>query len=371
MDRSAMAKSSADSDMKQHSKELERLQREIRENEKKSENAAKRERTILSQLEDMDHQLKRRQRHLAGLQKQIRLRDEQIAVLREEADQLQRELARKERLILERLRSLYKEGISNNLSIMLSAKNVRDMENRMYYLQWDAKRQQELFDGFRVQADQLSEKQQNLESVRISLNRERSELKEELRKVRREGRRKRMLLASVQNKRENYEKVIKELNEASHQLQNLLQELERERSERSRVRDFMRQRGRLSWPNNGDVVGLFGRHKHPKFDTFIYRKGIEIRPNFKEDVQAVYDGRVMYADWFRGYGMVIILDHGESYYTLYAHLARVLVKQGESVKRHQTVGTVGETGFIQENRLYFEIRHQGKPVDPLVWLKKR
>ena len=79
----------------------------------------------------------------------------------------------------------------------------------------------------------------------------------------------------------------------------------------------------------------------------------------------------MYADWFRGYGILIVLDHGENYYTLYAHAAKALVSVGDRVRRRQVIGEVGETGFTQESNLYFEIRHGGQPEDPLPWLGRR
>ncbi|MFQ5543500.1 MAG: murein hydrolase activator EnvC family protein, partial [Nitrospiria bacterium] len=134
---------------------------------------------------------------------------------------------------------------------------------------------------------------------------------------------------------------------------------------------FSKERGRLEWPKGGKVASLFGRQKHPKFDTMIYRKGIEIAPSRGSEVRSVYDGTIVYADWFRGYGLVIIIDHGENYYSLYAHLNKVLVSVGDMVKKERMIGEVGKTGLSRDPKLYFEIRHEGEPVNPLVWLQKR
>ena len=86
---------------------------------------------------------------------------------------------------------------------------------------------------------------------------------------------------------------------------------------------------------------------------------------------AVYAGHVVYTGWFKGYGNLIILDHGHEYYTLYAHVAEILVKEGDDVRQSQRIGTVGDTGSLAGARLYFEVRYQGKPQDPEHWLRQR
>ena len=86
---------------------------------------------------------------------------------------------------------------------------------------------------------------------------------------------------------------------------------------------------------------------------------------------AVADGAVIYADWFKGYGRLIILDHGGGYFTLYAHAAEIWARSGDSVSRGQVIGKVGDTGSLEGPQLYFELRHKGKPQDPLAWLQSR
>jgi septal ring factor EnvC (AmiA/AmiB activator) len=80
---------------------------------------------------------------------------------------------------------------------------------------------------------------------------------------------------------------------------------------------------------------------------------------------------VIYADWFKGYGHLIILDHGGGYFTLYAHASEIQARLGDSVSRGQVIGKVGDTGSLEGAQLYFELRHKGKPQDPLAWLQPR
>jgi septal ring factor EnvC (AmiA/AmiB activator) len=119
------------------------------------------------------------------------------------------------------------------------------------------------------------------------------------------------------------------------------------------------------------VASAFGRQEHPKFRTVTYNRGIEISAAMGRPVLAVYDGTVLYADWFRGYGRLVILDHGGGYFTLYAHASELLVKVGDQVTRGQPIARVGDTGSLEGPQLYFEVRHRGKPQDPLAWLERK
>jgi septal ring factor EnvC (AmiA/AmiB activator) len=130
-------------------------------------------------------------------------------------------------------------------------------------------------------------------------------------------------------------------------------------------------KGALPWPADGQVTSFFGRQKHPTFNTYVQRKGIEIKTKEGSFIHAVMPGTVVYADWLKGYGLVIILDHANGFFSLYAHASRILAKVGEQVAEGRPIGETGDTGVIGENTLYFELREGAEPVDPLQWLARR
>ena len=130
-------------------------------------------------------------------------------------------------------------------------------------------------------------------------------------------------------------------------------------------------RGRLPWPTDGKIVAAYGAQVHPRFGTRTFRNGVDIEAAQGTDVGAVYAGHVIYTGWFKGYGNLIILDHGTEYFTLYAHVAEILVKEGDDVRQGQRIGSVGDTGSLTGPRLYFEVRYQGKPQDPEQWLRQQ
>jgi septal ring factor EnvC (AmiA/AmiB activator) len=134
---------------------------------------------------------------------------------------------------------------------------------------------------------------------------------------------------------------------------------------------FGHARGQLPTPVDGPVEVRFGRQVDPKFRTVLQQKGFDFRAPEGSPVRAPYPAMVGYAGWFSGFGNLVILDHGEGYYTLYAHLKEAKVAKGQRVDAGDTLGEVGDTGSLKGPYLYFEIRSGSKALDPAQWLKRR
>jgi septal ring factor EnvC (AmiA/AmiB activator) len=134
---------------------------------------------------------------------------------------------------------------------------------------------------------------------------------------------------------------------------------------------FEAARGGLPWPGDGPITRSFGRQRHPVYDTYTLSKGIEIGAEPESPVLAIFEGRVAFADWFRGYGQVVILNHGNDFFTLYGHVAAVHVRVGQWVEAGDQVGTVGDTGSLTGPSLYFEIREGTDALNPSRWLQRR
>ena len=123
-------------------------------------------------------------------------------------------------------------------------------------------------------------------------------------------------------------------------------------------------------PVEGKITNLFGPYKNPKYNVTNFRSGIDIEAEKGEPIRSVFKGTVIFSNWFKGYGNMIIIDHGNSYYTVYAHLEETFKTKGDEVDTAEVIATVGDTGSMTGVKLYFEVRHHGKPMNPLSWLKK-
>jgi septal ring factor EnvC (AmiA/AmiB activator) len=128
--------------------------------------------------------------------------------------------------------------------------------------------------------------------------------------------------------------------------------------------DFAALRGKLNLPVRGDVTNRFGATRE---DTGVSWKGLFIKSAEGSDVKSVASGRVVFADWLRGFGNLLIIDHGDGYMSLYGNNQAILKKVGDTVKGGDTVASVGNSGGNETSGLYFELRYQSKPFDPLSW----
>jgi len=133
------------------------------------------------------------------------------------------------------------------------------------------------------------------------------------------------------------------------------------------ARPFASLRGSLGLPVRGELVGRFRAQRGARAES----KGLFIRAPEGEPVRAVAAGRVVYADWMRGFGNLLIVDHGDAYLSVYGNNESLLKQSGDSVSAGETVATVGASGGRNESGVYFELRHLGQPLDPLRWVKGR
>ncbi|RJP86902.1 MAG: hypothetical protein C4518_13005 [Desulfobacteraceae bacterium] len=136
------------------------------------------------------------------------------------------------------------------------------------------------------------------------------------------------------------------------------------------MNDFSAHRGLLKMPVSGKVVSKFGKYIEPNSGAVNFRNGVEIKTQQGTPIRAVFSGQTIFSSWLKGYGNVIIIAHGEHFHTVYAHVEEVFSAKGKQVEAGEVIATVGDSGSMIGPSLYFEIRHRGSPVDPLVWVNK-
>ena len=177
------------------------------------------------------------------------------------------------------------------------------------------------------------------------------------------------LLESIRSEKQFYVKAGRDLDKAAKALQGRIDNFEEWKGRRLWFRE---QKKQYFLPvRGGRVVKSFGRYVHPRFKTVTHHNGIDVVPGRTGNrrVRAIYWGKIVHAGWLRGFGKTVIVDHTRNDYTLYAHLKRIAVKVGDIVKSRQALGVMGATGSLDGERLYFELRKAGKPVNPMPWFK--
>ena len=365
---------------------LQQKQTQLREERARAAEARKREAGVLAELEEVEKRLGEKRRQVAALDVRVRRAQGEVTALQGEIGRLESQRAGQQEALGRRLRTLYMmQAQGGVLPLLLSGDDPLARAVRLRHLTTMATVDARAIREYRVTSEGLADRQARVETRRKDLGALRTEAESERSAADTDAGRRRVLLAKVRDERAYHDRLVGELSEATRRLEAFIRDLQAKQRrlakapapERSRPapgeggRGLAALRGRLVWPAEGKVVGDFGAQVHPRFGTKTFRNGIDIEVAEGTSITAVYPGHVVYTGWFRGYGNLIILDHGGESYTLYAHAAEIRVAEGDDVRQGQALGTVGDTGSLGGPRLYFEVRHQGKPVDPVQWLRPR
>jgi murein DD-endopeptidase MepM/ murein hydrolase activator NlpD len=178
------------------------------------------------------------------------------------------------------------------------------------------------------------------------------------------------LLSALRSARNLHERAAAEAAEQSRKLADFVATLPPPRTALAGRTGFAALKGKLTRPAPGPITVGFGRLLNPRFNTVTVQNGLDIGAPPGAPVRAVAAGRVVHAGWFKGYGNLVIVDHGEGYHSLVAHLSTMQTALGEEVAAGAVLGTVGDSGSLKGPYLYFEIRERGHPVDPRPWLRE-
>jgi len=320
------------------------------------------ERSLLGEVERLELEVRLRGEELRETQLVLQRTNEQMDVTVRRARELEDSIATARPVLAARARALYKLGELSYLRMLLSVDRPSDLFRGYRFVSALARRDNQRIAGFRSDLAALAATRAELERK----TREALELRASRERTRRgldaDRRRKEKLLTEIVERKETHAAYLQELEEAEARLQQLLQGLTAD-DVAVPIPVF---KGSLPWPVAGRVRVPFGRRKHPRFETYTVENGIEIAAPEGTAVTAVHEGTVAFADRFRGYGLMVVLDHGGKHHTLYAHLADVRVQPGQKVATGQVLGAVGSG--VEGAGLYFEIRFQGRPEDPAEWL---
>ena len=369
---------------------LQQTQKRLREERAKAADARKREAGLLAELESIDRRLSEKRKQVALLDGRIQRSQTEVRDLQHDITRLESQRAGQEDAMAQRLRAMYRLQVQGGaLPALLSGDDPVAQAVRLRHLATLATVDARVIREYRVTSEGLADRKGRLEARRKEMSALRTEAETERAEADQEAARRRALLSRVKDERVYHDRMVGELSEATRRLEAFVRDLQ----ERRRVAKVPppsvkapkaapgesstpavglgAMRGRLAWPAEGRVVEEYGARVNPRFGTKTFRNGIDIDASEGSNVHAVYPGHVLYTGFFRGYGNLIIVDHGGEYYTLYAHVADIKVAEGDDVKQGQVIGTVGDTGSLQGPRLYFEVRYQGKPQDPAQWLRPR
>ncbi len=347
--------------------ELERVKLQIKLLERKIERLEREEKSISAELEKLDLKLRLIQENIKLEKLKLSQLEGDITRLEKQQDELKKKLEVKKKEIEKLLAAMYKIGTDPHTKILADIRDYRSLSFALVYLRFLSNQQARLIEEFSRLLEEnrrTSEKlRKSRKQVKLSLRR----LDQLRRQLSRLKRRRKQELSRILREKKRASQLLKQLKKKEKELSGIFKGFQKEKP----ISGLYGLRKGLPWPLRGRIVRKFGLQVHPVFRTKIFSNGIEIKPYRSSEVRAVAPGRVVYVSDFRGYGKIVIIDHGRRYYTLYGHLLEVKVEKGQFVRQGDVLGYIGEGSFWRGKTLYFEIRYRGKPLNPLKWLRRK
>ena len=295
----------------------------------------------------------------------------QIDTLQSEMDSLRGRIDQRRDRLSNRLRTMYMRPRTSMISTVLSARNMTELGSRLRAMTHLARTERSLIGGVQEAQGDLRHRRGRLAGQMAEINLTRSEVEDRRVELESLQGKRGAALAEVRAERARFDASLKEMEGAARQMQDLITRLQNERDPDAQgTTNFGQRAGSLLWPVAGRILKPFGRSVHPEFGTVVMNKGVNIGAPMGTPIRCIAEGTVEFVDWLPGYGKCIIVDHGDGYYSLYAHASSIFPARGAVVRAGDVLGEVGDTGSLNGTQLYFEIRKGKDSLDPSAWLSR-
>jgi len=355
--------------------EAEALQFNLREQETDLDRVKRQEGDVLNALDRTNQTLQRHQRQAAALKVEMEELEQKIASTQAAVQDLAQRIRIQEAFLSRRLVALYKISRLGAMQLLLPADSVVGALKRQAaierILSYDEQSRQTMAAHYAGLQELQAQLMSHQEAKRLRV----AEYERQTAAVYRERSHREALLARIRSQQEIQRSTIESLKEAARELEREIQSLSR-RFEGEVLRTpasskpLASMKGLLIFPVKGKILNSYGPYRYPRLNIQAFRNGIDIAAERGEPVRAVYAGTVLYASWFRAYGNIVVIDHGDHYYTVYAHLEDVFKSVDHKVEAGDVIATVGDSGAMGATGLYFELRHHDRPLDPIDWLNR-
>ena len=365
------ASSDLDSDQRsEKAQELKKLREAMTQLRSKLEEKQAEKTKAAEALKEIEIRIGERAYILKRIKRHLRKQNRELRALQDKQRKTREKLGQYRDILEEQIKSAYMIGRQEYLKLLLNQQNPSEVGRTLAYYDYfhqarthQIKDAQKLIEELNQITAEVRDKAEELEKAKRQQVKEKKKLEDDLidRAV---------VLKQLENDIAEKGKKLKKMVADEQTLQQLLNEITRIMpsmlTENEKRETFARRKGRLSWPVKGKIKRLFGKSRKA---ANLKWNGVLIPVAEGVEVKAISHGRVAYADWLRGYGMLLIIDHGDGYMTLYGHNQALYKETGDWVDEGDVIATVGKSGGQSDSGLYFEVRVNGKPSNPVKWCK--
>jgi septal ring factor EnvC (AmiA/AmiB activator) len=362
--------------------ELDNLRKRITSLQQELEKTSESKSEVADSLRESERAISNRNRKLAELEQQQREAGDTLSQLQQQGRQLEKDMQGQQTLLGKLLYQQYLGGKQEYLKLLLNNRDPNQMAREMQYYEYIARSRAVWLHTLRGNLEQLhtvaaQTKQKSAEIA--SLQADQNSQKQTLEKDKRTHQ---QVLQKIALQLKQQRREIGRLQRDENRLAQLVEKLSRMLAQpkgkgvfsnnnlpddRFDGSPFEQLKGKLALPVKGEVSNKFGSTRP---DSTVQWKGLFLRAAARQPVKAVAAGRVVFADWLRGFGNLLILDHGKGYMSLYGNNETLYKQVGDVLRGGDTIAAVGNSGGNEESGLYFELRHEGQPMDPMKWISR-
>ncbi|MEE8366279.1 MAG: peptidoglycan DD-metalloendopeptidase family protein [Gammaproteobacteria bacterium] len=324
------------------------------------------------QLEKIERKVGALSRKIRDTEKKIGQKQAELKKLRKTRKQHQQQLSRENDILAQQVYTAFTLGTQEKAKLLFSQQDPEIFQRNLVYYQYFSNARVKLIDNVKANIDKIIETEVQINNTRLGLEKNHKLQKTQIAQLSKDRNKRKSIIALLDKLLKKQGRYLSKLEDDANQLQNLISSI-REILTETPLQDpefdrktFAMLKGKLAWPVKGKLKQLFGRQKPL---SGLRWQGIVIDAPAGRYVRAISHGRIAFADWLRGMGNLVIIDHGNSYLSLYGHNESLFKSAGEWVESGDIISSIGNSGGQSQTGLYFEIRKKGKPQNPTRWCK--
>jgi len=349
---------------------LEQVSRDILKLEQRIQGDSKEHQQLARELKKTELAAARLNRQGRELEQQIAQLDDELASLRKEQAALEKSRRAQETLIGKQVAAAYRLGNQESIKLLLNQEDPDKVSRTLKYYDYFLDARARKINDYLATVSQLQEVAAGITERQATLAENRAALKEQQQQLAESQRVRSDVLMRLDRQISSSKQALDQLKGERQRLETVLKALEErlaQLSSPSNTEPFAKRKGKLPWPVAGKLSQYFGATR----TADITWTGWLLRAEAGTPVRAIHHGRVVFSDYLRGHGLLVIVDHGDGYMSLYAHNQELLKVPGDWVQAGEPIARVGNSGGQRDHALYFEIRHNGRPTNPKYWLTRK
>ncbi len=364
-----------DDDIDNRRKELESIKKDIDKNRSEIKKLSSRESNLMNLLKRLDNDIALITRYMKKLDDQELALKKDVNYTEFLLNKTSGNLDERKSLLKKRIRNIYKKGRYDDLDLLFNSASVSDYLRRNAFFRYIADSDRALIKGITKKQTEYENIKNRLENRLSDVHAVRNEREKEQISLEKQKNARAKVLNEVKGKKGEYTRQVRELEQRQAEINKIIAALQSARRKKTAVPlsanfgEFGKLRGSMPWPVKGNIIKPFGTNIHPVYKTRTVNNGVDFETDDGAPVISVANGEVAYTGVLGSFGNIVIIEHSDGFYTLYANLEKIRVKKGEKVGAKSIIGSTGSTSSIDGAKLHFELRRERSVMDPTNWLE--